>query len=166
MKRTIAFRPERCLMCRCCVLACGIKALGRSGPLGLLPGQKPPRRLAVTLVDGTPHASRCRHCLQAPCEEACISGSIVRDEERSAVLHNAESCVGCGTCQLVCPFNAISRGNGSSGMAKCNLCPDEATPPCVGACRTGALTLEGVDRVAQQKRITFATEMIGERGNG
>lgn len=166
MKRTIVFRPERCLMCLCCVLACQIKALGLSDPRDLVSGQKPPRRLSLTLVEGTPWTSLCRHCVQAPCAEACISGSMVRDEEASAVLHHPETCVGCGTCQLVCPFNAISRSGENNGMAKCNLCPEESSPPCVGACRTGALVLGSRDHDAQAKKRKFAEEMTGDCKHG
>jgi carbon-monoxide dehydrogenase iron sulfur subunit len=153
-------------MCLSCVLACQIGALGLADPRDLLLGQKPPRRLSLGLVAGAPHASLCRHCVQAPCAEACISGSMVRDEAASALLHHPETCVGCGTCQLVCPFNAISRSGESGSMAKCNLCLEEGAPPCVGACRTGALVLGDRDRDAQARRRKFAEEMTGGRKHG
>ncbi len=119
----------------------------------------------MTLVGGTPWPIRCRHCTQAPCAEACISGSMVRDDASGAVRHNRETCVGCGTCQLVCPFDAISRDEAGDCVAKCNLCPEEATPRCVGACPTGALVL-GSDRGADAKRRAFAGEMCGGQRNG
>ncbi len=165
MKPVLVFRPERCLMCLSCVLACQLEALGVDDPRNLAAGSRPPRRLSMTFAGGTPWPERCRHCTQAPCAEACISGSIVRDEATSAVRHRPETCVGCGTCQLVCPFNAISRDETGDGMTKCNLCPEDATPRCVGACRTGALVL-GSGNDADAKRRIFAKEMIGERGNG
>jgi len=75
-------------MCLSCVLACQMKALGTDDPRDLAFGQKPTRRISMTLIEGTPRASVCRHCVQAPCVEACISGSMVRDEEASAVRHH------------------------------------------------------------------------------
>jgi anaerobic carbon-monoxide dehydrogenase iron sulfur subunit len=154
-------------MCHSCVLSCQMKALGLSDPRDLVAGQKPPRRLWLTLVEGMPWAEQCRQCAQAPCVEACISGSMVRDEETSAVIHHPDTCVGCGTCQLVCPFNAISRSGENDSMAKCNLCQEESTLPCVGACRTGALVaLSSRDRDAERKKRTFAEEMMGDRKNG
>jgi anaerobic carbon-monoxide dehydrogenase iron sulfur subunit len=165
MRRVLLFRPERCLMCLSCVLACQLEALGVDDPRDLARGSKPPRRLSMSLVGGTPWPERCRHCTQAPCAEACISGSIVRDEAAAAVRHRPETCVGCGSCQLVCPFNAITRDETDECMTKCNLCPEDAVPRCVSACRTGALVLaSGHD--ADAKKRNFAREMIGERGNG
>ena len=120
----------------------------------------------MILAEGTPWPERCRHCTQAPCAEACISGSIVRDEAAAAVRHRPETCVGCGTCQLVCPFNAIARDETGDCMTKCNLCPEDATPRCVAACRTGALTLGERRSTPMQKKRNFAKEMIGEQGNG
>ncbi len=166
MKRALVFRPERCLMCLSCVLACELKAFGVEDPRDLITRQKPPRRLSMVLVDGTPWPDRCRHCTQAPCAESCISGSIIRDEESSAVLHHADTCVGCGSCQLVCPFNALSRDEKKECMVKCNLCPEDTTPQCVLACRTGALVLSGGDLYAQEKKRDFAREMTGDRRNG
>jgi anaerobic carbon-monoxide dehydrogenase iron sulfur subunit len=166
MKRTIVFRPERCLMCLSCELACQMKALGTHDPRAISSGQKPPRRITLTLAEGTPRASVCRHCVQAPCVEACISGSLVRDEEASIVRHRTETCVGCGTCQLVCPFNAITRNDREDRMEKCNLCPDEETPPCVRACQTGALALGRSDRGAGEKKRSFAKGVRGEMNHG
>lgn len=153
-------------MCLSCVLACQMKALGAHDPRALARGQRPPRRITIALAEGTPRVSICRHCVQAPCVEACISGSIIRDEEDSAVRHRPETCVGCGTCQLVCPFNAMTRDDREDRMEKCNLCLDEETPPCVGACQTGALTLGKDDRGAQEKKRRFAEELQGEFNHG
>jgi len=168
MTKTLVFRPERCLMCLSCVLACELKAVGMEAPRDLDPNstRKAPRRLSMALAGGTPWPQRCRHCAQAPCEEACISGSIVRDEASSTVRHSPETCVGCGTCRLVCPFNAIFRDESGDCMTKCNLCPDDVVPRCVCACQTGALTLSSGDRQAQEKKRSYAREMIGGRGNG
>jgi carbon-monoxide dehydrogenase iron sulfur subunit len=120
----------------------------------------------MVLAEGTPWPERCWHCSQAPCAEACISGSIVRDEESSAVLHHPDTCVGCGTCQLVCPFHAIARDETEDCMVKCNLCPEDAAPRCVLACQTGALALSDGDRHAQEKMRNYAKEMTGDQENG
>jgi carbon-monoxide dehydrogenase iron sulfur subunit len=168
MKKDIVFSPERCLMCFSCVLACELKALGAQDPrdLDLHNGKKPPHRLSMVLAEGTPWPERCRHCTQAPCAEACISGSIVRDEGSSAVCHRPETCVGCGTCRLVCPFNATAPDETGECMTKCDLCLEDAVPRCVVACQTGALMLSGGDRQAQEKKRRYAKEMTGELRNG
>lgn len=166
MKRTIVFQPDHCLTCLSCVLACQMKALGADDPRGLVSGQRPSGRISMSLIGEMPRASVCRHCLQAPCAEACISGSIVRDEETSVVHHHPETCVGCGTCQLVCPFNAITRNKQEDCMEKCNLCPEDDMPPCIIACGTGALALGGHDHEAQGKKRKFAEELRGGCNHG
>ncbi len=153
-------------MCLSCVLACQMKALGAGDPRALIRGKRPPQRISLTLVEGTPRVALCRHCRQAPCAEACISGSIVRDEETSAVRHRPETCVGCGTCQLVCPFDAITRDGEEDRMAKCDLCPGEETPPCVRACGTGALTVGTNSQQAQGRRRRFVEELRGGLNHG
>lgn len=166
MKRTILFRPERCLLCQGCVLACQLNALDLADPREFTRGGNPPRRLSLALVDQRPRASLCRHCAQPPCAEACISGSIVRDNESGRLVHHPETCVGCGSCELVCPAGAISRSEGSDGVTKCNLCPDETVPPCVGACATGALVVGREDLGAERKRRRLAMAMAGGCGHG
>ena len=53
MNRVLIFRPERCLMCYSCVLACQLKAIGVEDPRDpdLKSGAKPPRRLSMVLTE-------------------------------------------------------------------------------------------------------------------
>ncbi len=165
MKRRLLFRPERCLLCHSCVLACGLEALGIDDPRELAAESRPPRRLAMTLAAGTPWPVRCRHCTHPPCAEACISGSIVRDGVTGAVRHRPDTCVGCGSCRLVCPFGAVAPDGTDECMTKCNLCPDDAVPRCVAACLSGALALSDGEGEGERKRA-FAREMIGGGAHG
>lgn len=84
----------------------------------------------------------CRHCDDAPCVEACITGAMSRDE-RGAVTVDRERCVGCWTCILVCPYGAIQRDERERKVSsKCDLCPDLDTPACVEACPNRALVVD------------------------
>lgn len=104
---------------------------------------------------GTPWVWKCQQCTSAPCVEACVSGSLRHEEGKPGVIHDRETCVGCGSCLLACPFNAVIPDEKEDVVAKCNLCPEEDIPPCVKACQSGALVYREPMLFAQDKRKTF-----------
>ena len=146
MKR-IFCRVEKCLGCKTCELACAIE---HSESKRLVEAMEesvaPTRRIRVELVDDkgalTRHrtlALQCRYCENPVCVQACISGAIRRDEETGEVRINADTCVGCWSCIMVCPFGGLIRHEGVHRVVKCDHCPDRQTPACVEACPTHAL---------------------------
>ncbi len=50
----------------------------------------------------------CKHCANAPCQEACPTGSIIRTEFDTVYVQQ-EICNGCGYCVVACPFGVIER---------------------------------------------------------
>jgi carbon-monoxide dehydrogenase iron sulfur subunit len=80
------------------------------------------------------------------------------------VVHHEESCVGCGSCILVCPYDALKFDEKNGRVVKCNLCMDEETPPCVMACQSHALIYEDPARFARERKKAFALEMRRNRG--
>lgn len=48
----------------------------------------------------------CNHCGDAPCVEVCPTGAMYK-EDRGLTLHDADTCIGCRSCQLACPYGAI-----------------------------------------------------------
>jgi anaerobic carbon-monoxide dehydrogenase iron sulfur subunit len=90
-------------------------------------------------------ALQCRHCDDAPCIEACMTGAMHRDAETGAVLCDAEKCVGCWMCIMVCPVGAVARGANQQVASKCDLCIGVATPVCVANCPNEAIVLEEDD---------------------
>ena len=140
-------RVEKCLGCKTCELACAIE---HSESKRLVEAMQesvvPTRRIRVELVDDkgalTRHrtlALQCRYCENPVCVQACISGAIRRDEETGEVRINADTCVGCWSCIMVCPFGGLIRHEGIHRVVKCDHCPDRQTPACVEACPTHAL---------------------------
>jgi len=154
MTRKIFFRPERCLMCFSCVLACQLNSLG-TGDARCLPPGKPLKRISPVFSPGTPWMWKCQQCSQPPCAEACISGSIRRKEDGKGVVHRPETCVGCGSCLLACPFSIPTFDQEGGRMSKCNLCPEEPIPPCVKACQSQALIFQEVSRFSREKKRRY-----------
>jgi carbon-monoxide dehydrogenase iron sulfur subunit len=154
MTRKIFFRPERCLMCLSCVLSCQLKSLG-TGDARCLPPGKPLKRISPVFSRGTPWMWKCQQCSKAPCAEACISGSIRHKVDGKGVEHRPETCVGCGSCLLACPFSIPTFDREEKRMSKCNLCPEEPIPPCVKACQSQALVFQEVSRFSREKKRRY-----------
>src|SRR6266704_2260889 len=49
-----------------------------------------------------------KHCANAPCQEACPTGSIIRTEFDTVYVQQ-DICNGCGYCVVACPFGVIAR---------------------------------------------------------
>ena len=172
---------ERCIDCGGCVVAC---KEGNHIPVGVN------RRRVVTINQGKPGEKSisvaCMHCADAPCIAVCPVKCIYQRED-GVVLHNKETCIGCGYCFMACPFGAPQFPKtgvfGSRGaMDKCTMCaggPVETfsekertlygqnriaegkVPLCAGMCATKALLAGDADVVADVYR-----ERVFKRGSG
>lgn len=146
MKR-IHVREQYCIGCRLCEINCLVQH-SRSRKIikafrqerdSVLPGVQVQESGVVSF------ALQCRHCTDARCVEACITGAMRRDPETGAVLCDQERCVGCWSCLMVCPVGAIRRGVSRRVVSKCDLCMGEATPVCVANCPNEAIVYEDAD---------------------
>lgn len=155
---------NRCLGCHSCELACAV-AHSRSNSLYAALQESPPprRRLFVEwTASGKAVPILCRHCQDAPCMHACISGAIHRTAE-GVVRSDPDRCIGCWTCVMVCPYGVIGRLNDTRKAYKCDRCPDLETPACVSACPTKALLYRSVEaHAAALRRIASAKIAAGE----
>lgn len=142
MKRIIA-REEVCIGCRLCEINCIVQ---HSKSKKIL---KAFRREKDTIIPGVQveqsgyvsFALQCRHCDDAPCIEACMTGAMHHDPETGAVLCDSEQCVGCWMCIMACPFGAISQGPNQRVASKCDLCIGADEPACVANCPNEAIVL-------------------------
>jgi len=161
--KQIFFRPERCLLCLSCVLACQMKTAGLDDPGGIEKGQKPNQALRVSFSRGTPWVWRCRQCRSAPCAEACFTGGLRLDPARGTVVQDRETCVGCGSCVLACPIEGIGLVSGEHRPDKCDTCRNEEMPACVRACQSRALVYSEGERFAAEKRKLFVRKLTGAK---
>lgn len=112
---------ERCIECNACVTACKNE---NEVPMGVN------RRRVVTINDGEPSerslSVACMHCSDAPCQAVCPVDCFETTAD-GVVLHNKDTCIGCGYCFYACPFGAPqfpSDGafSGRGKMDKCTFC--------------------------------------------
>ena len=145
MKRIIA-REEACMGCGLCEVYCVvqhskskdiIKAYKREHP-------RPLSRVRVEEARPVSFAIQCRHCEDAPCVDACLSGAMHLDDETGLVVHDAEKCMGCWTCIMICPYDAVRMDVSGVVVAKCDLCPELDVPACVANCPNEALIYQEV----------------------
>ncbi|MBI2843532.1 MAG: 4Fe-4S dicluster domain-containing protein [Armatimonadetes bacterium] len=141
MRRIIA-KPEVCMACRLCEVGCKVEHSEHKHVIKSFKREKPVARLLVEESGPLSFATQCRHCDEPACMFGCITGAITKDPETGIVNLNAEKCIGCWTCILMCPYGSITRTNGARPTAaKCDMCPGREVPACVEACPNRALVL-------------------------
>jgi carbon-monoxide dehydrogenase iron sulfur subunit len=169
--KTVFVRPERCIGCRQCEIACAVEH-SQSKDLLRAHFEDPPPRARIHVQAGpSPHTAfpnRCRHCAPAPCLATCPTGAIHRDGE--AVLIAGERCITCAMCAIVCPFAALTYHrsrvlDGTRVVAlKCDACIDRQragrVPACVEVCKTEALEFGEINEIAARERGRYAETVL------
>jgi len=127
MSQNVFLIMNRCLGCEECVEAC-----------------KRENGTALCFVDsyhGVPVPFRCAHCQDAPCEKVCPSEAIIIKD--NIVLIDAEKCIGCRSCEFICPWGVPIYREDIGKVVKCDMCIDrqnlDKVPACVETCPTQAL---------------------------
>lgn len=86
----------------------------------------------------------CNHCEDAPCMQNCPALAYTRDSITGAIIHHAESCIGCKYCTWACPYDAPKFNKAKGIVEKCTFCVERLhenkMPACVDACPVGALS--------------------------
>lgn len=160
--KTVIIRAERCVGCKQCVFHCAFVHTT------LLPF-KP--RIDIIFYETKNFPNKCRHCNPAPCQKACPTEAIYREENFNIVLINIEKCISCGSCAMACPFSVIRFATLSEGQEvpfKCDQCffrlEQGKVPACVEVCKTGALIFEDLnlylkerakEKIARKKNTSF-----------
>lgn len=93
----------------------------------------------------------CCHCDQPVCTHNCPTGAMHKDAETGIVSVNTDRCIGCGYCQMSCPYGNphVDRDKGYS--VKCDGCASRVAegknPVCVEACSMRAIEFGPVDKI-------------------
>jgi formate dehydrogenase iron-sulfur subunit len=107
----------------------------------------------------------CKHCVNAPCHEACPTGAIVYNETGNVYIQQ-DICNGCAYCVAACPFGVITRSIVDGHAHKCTLCYDRQrdgmTPACAKACPTASIQFGPVDELRDRARKRV--EVLKARG--
>lgn len=146
MKRVYA-KEEVCVGCALCEVYCIAAHSKYQNDLVKTFKMEQPRPVARVIVERNRPVSfalQCRHCEDANCTKACITGAMQKDPVTGIVNNEEERCVGCWTCILACPYGAISRNEvGKKVASKCDLCSESGkVPACVVNCPNNALSFE------------------------
>jgi formate dehydrogenase iron-sulfur subunit len=100
-------------------------------------------------------SDHCKHCLAAPCHQACPTGAIIQNEFENVYIQ-ADICNGCSCCIAACPFGVITRSEMGGHSHKCTLCYDRQRdglePACAKACPTQSIHFGPVDELREQAR--------------
>jgi formate dehydrogenase iron-sulfur subunit len=97
----------------------------------------------------------CKHCVAAPCKQACPTGALVYNEFQNVYLQ-PDVCNGCSYCVAACPFGVLTLADFDGHSHKCTLCYDRQkdglVPACAKACPTASIQFGPIDELRQRAR--------------
>jgi carbon-monoxide dehydrogenase iron sulfur subunit len=158
--KEIFVRLDRCMGCRSCEIACAVEhSADKSLFAAVNETPSPRKRLYVEQAGQQRIPMVCRHCEDAPCVLVCRTGAMQQDATTKIVTRDAERCVGCWMCAMVCPYGVIGRHKERRVALKCDRCPDRERPACVDACPTRTLIFEEEERFAEILRADAASRI-------
>jgi len=174
--KSVFVRPELCIGCRHCEVACAVEHAQSKTIFGAIHEERvsQPRIHVEPGIDYLTFPNRCRHCNPAPCMQVCPTQALVRDGATGSVLVQYQRCIGCAVCAMACPFGIISfhkiaaLSADREVNAKCDNCIDRQKagkiPACAEACKTGALEFGDANDLVRTSRKDFTIRMLKSEG--
>lgn len=151
--KEVFVRLDRCLGCKSCEMACAVEhSAGKSLMAAISEKPASVRRVYVEMVEGQKMPMVCRHCKDAPCVAVCRTGAMWQEGASGVVDRNADKCVGCWMCAMVCPYGVIGRQKDARLAVKCDRCASREVPACVEACPSHALIFSEEEEFSEMLR--------------
>lgn len=169
--KVIGVHLDRCTGCKTCELYCATERGSNSKTL-LQAVQETPLPRPRLRVEGTNEVSlalQCRHCLNAPCLNACLNNALVRDPENQMVVVREDRCIACWTCTMFCPFGVIVPWPERKIALKCDRCAYMEHPICVEVCPCQALELieiNELERIPGPQAQDLSQKTAGQNRSG
>jgi formate dehydrogenase iron-sulfur subunit len=124
-------------------------ATGKRFSLDLLPNTETTQGRWLMMSDV------CKHCVTAPCQQACPTGALLHNEFDNVYIQ-PDICNGCAYCIATCPFGVITRSTFDGHAHKCTLCYDRQrdglVPACAKACPTQSIQFGPIDELRERAR--------------
>ena len=80
--------------------------------------------ILTTTCVSYPLSMSCNHCDSPICFEKCPQSAIIKDADTGLMSIDEEKCIGCGTCAIVCPYNAPKVDEEKKKAVRCNGCAE------------------------------------------
>jgi Fe-S-cluster-containing hydrogenase component 2 len=138
MSLRLVVKPQHCIGCRACELACAFT----HGDKG-----QPGASRCQTLITGKDEyvPMICLQCDTAACIQSCPVGAISMNEATRVIQVDTEKCVRCMACTVACPFGNMHFDPTLEVVHKCDLCAGYGDRPrCAMFCPTECLSVERV----------------------
>lgn len=121
MVEHIRIKPDVCIACRRCEVACIAAHHDMPFKEAMKHRDTFVPRVQVVKAEGLKTSVRCHQCDPAPCCNICPTGAL-QQEDDGRISMNEEQCVSCQMCVAVCPYGTISmdafcRATGESDAA-------------------------------------------------
>lgn len=145
-QKILVFDRRVCTGCRLCELACSFAKFNNINSY-----ERTHIRHVIEFDRGEIEAQYCQHCEEPLCMASCPASAIHKDEHNGIVKINPLECIGCQTCNIVCPVRSPKFYPDRKISMKCDLC--DGDPACVKYCSPMAISLvtrDEADRLLRQ----------------
>ncbi len=134
MENRFYVKPNLCIGCRTCELACSFShpVEGKPSRSRIYPLTTTFKELWVPVV--------CLQCEDPACAKSCLVNAITRNETTGAMEIDQAKCIRCLACVASCPFGCSLLDKQHHMVVKCDLCGGD--PVCAHFCPTKALVYE------------------------